>query len=126
MLNNYNFRGNKSTDQQILQLAAAVKKTEHNQLIRKKQFNEVDFLSFVGGLFGLFVGFSSLSFVEIIYWISRKLFSFIKCKKLRRVYPTLNPEISSNQQNKNVLKEYFNESSIHGISYLFSANRLEG
>ena len=29
----------------------------------------VDFLSSTGGLFGLFIGASILSFVEIFYWI---------------------------------------------------------
>ena len=28
----------------------------------------IDFISSLGGLFGLFLGFSLLSFVEIIYW----------------------------------------------------------
>ena len=31
--------------------------------------NPVDFISSLGGLFGLFLGFSIVSFVEIIYWI---------------------------------------------------------
>ena len=29
----------------------------------------VDFISSLGGLFGLFLGFSIVSFVEIVYWI---------------------------------------------------------
>jgi len=28
----------------------------------------IDFISSLGGVFGLFLGFSLLSFVEIIYW----------------------------------------------------------
>ena len=28
----------------------------------------IDFISSLGGLFGLFLGFSLMSFVEIIYW----------------------------------------------------------
>ena len=28
----------------------------------------IDFISALGGLFGLFLGFSLMSFVEIIYW----------------------------------------------------------
>ena len=28
----------------------------------------IDFVSSLGGLFGLFLGFSLLSFVEILYW----------------------------------------------------------
>ena len=29
----------------------------------------VDFIASLGGLFGLFLGFSIVSFVEIVYWI---------------------------------------------------------
>ena len=29
----------------------------------------VDYISSVGGLFGLFLGFSLLSFMEIFYWL---------------------------------------------------------
>ena len=31
--------------------------------------NPVDFIASLGGLFGLFLGFSIVSFVEIFYWI---------------------------------------------------------
>ena len=31
--------------------------------------NPVDFIASLGGLFGLFLGFSIVSFVEIVYWI---------------------------------------------------------
>ena len=30
----------------------------------------VDFIASLGGLFGLFLGFSIVSFVEIFYWLS--------------------------------------------------------
>ena len=33
----------------------------------------VDFVSSLGGLFGLFLGFSVISFCEIIYWASVQL-----------------------------------------------------
>ena len=33
----------------------------------------VDYISSVGGLFGLFLGFSLLSFLEIVYWLGLNL-----------------------------------------------------
>ena len=33
----------------------------------------VEFVSSLGGLFGLFLGFSTVSFVEIIYWATVRL-----------------------------------------------------
>jgi len=37
-------------------------------LIIRKQFSDLDYLSFIGGSLGLLVGMSLLSFVEIIYY----------------------------------------------------------
>ena len=36
---------------------------------RSIKMGPVDFIASLGGLFGLFLGFSIVSFVEIIYWI---------------------------------------------------------
>ena len=36
---------------------------------RSIRMGPVDFIASLGGLFGLFLGFSIVSFVEIIYWI---------------------------------------------------------
>ena len=35
---------------------------------RSIKMGPVDFIASLGGLFGLFLGFSIISFVEIIYW----------------------------------------------------------
>ena len=34
----------------------------------------LDFISQIGGLLGLFMGFSVISFVEVFYWFSFRLF----------------------------------------------------
>ena len=36
---------------------------------RSIKMGPVDFIASLGGLFGLFLGFSIVSFVEIIYWM---------------------------------------------------------
>ena len=36
---------------------------------RSIKMGPVDFIASLGGLFGLFLGFSIVSFVEIIYWV---------------------------------------------------------
>ena len=36
---------------------------------RSIRMGPVDFIASLGGLFGLFLGFSIVSFVEIVYWI---------------------------------------------------------
>ena len=35
---------------------------------RSLRMTEIDFISALGGVFGLFLGFSLISFVEIVYW----------------------------------------------------------
>ena len=40
---------------------------------RRLKMSLVDYISSVGGLFGLFLGFSLLSFLEIVYWLGLNL-----------------------------------------------------
>jgi hypothetical protein len=92
-----------------------------NNLVRKQQFNELDFLSYIGGLLGLFAGFSVLSFVELVYWFLIR----ICLDKIRRVSSKVVPLIrvptlrSSRLDNfGKQVKNYLQESSIHGLSYI--------
>ena len=43
------------------------------ELVKTPKMSMVDFLSQVGGIIGLCVGISLISFIEIIYWLSVKL-----------------------------------------------------
>jgi hypothetical protein len=92
-----------------------------NNLIRKQQFNELDFLSYIGGLLGLFAGFSVLSFAELVYWFSIR----VCLEKMRRVSSKVVPLIripalrsTKIDTFRNYIKNYLQESSIHGLSYL--------
>ena len=49
-------------------LAVSNKKLSHAEYQRSEKMTIIDFISSLGGLFGLFLGFSLMSFVEIIYW----------------------------------------------------------
>jgi hypothetical protein len=59
---NINFTRNWQT-----QLTFRYKHGEHFSLLRYQPFKLVDFLSYVGGILGLFVGVSVLSIVELVY-----------------------------------------------------------
>jgi hypothetical protein len=50
------------------------------ELVKTPKMSTVDFLSQVGGIIGLCVGISLISFIEIIYWLSVKLAN--KTKKM--------------------------------------------
>lgn len=119
-------------------------KSQFHHIVRKKQFNEVDFLSFIGGLLGLFAGFSALSFVEIIFWILIRVRGVISKRSNSAVHPKVievaecvregngnnldqisNSLNGENFEQKNVAQEYFSESSIHGLNYIFSYSYSE-
>ena len=43
------------------------------QFTREARMTLLDFISQIGGLLGLFMGFSVISFVEVFYWFSFRL-----------------------------------------------------
>lgn len=104
------------------------KNSEVNQLIRKKQFTAVDFLSFVGGILGLFAGFSALSFVELIYWFGIRVFVRKFTKIDSKVHPIENVQAGKSKfvEIKEFLKFYLSESSIHGFGFIFESSRITG
>ena len=50
-------------------LIISIKPDFYLEFERSIRMGPVDFIASLGGLFGLFLGFSIVSFVEIIYWI---------------------------------------------------------
>ena len=52
------------------------------EMERSIKMNPVDFVASLGGLFGLCLGFSIISFIEIVYWVAagviRTVFSKMK------------------------------------------------
>ncbi|KAG5668268.1 hypothetical protein PVAND_016215 [Polypedilum vanderplanki] len=87
--------------------------------ILKRQFTELDFVSYIGGALGLFLGFSILSFVEIFYYFTIRIaFEFIRSKK-----KVSNMAITENSRKENELNFYLANSSIHGMNQIGMQNR---
>jgi amiloride-sensitive sodium channel len=63
----------KNRDQREGYVRIKFKDNEFVSMQRIRQFTVVDFLSYVGGLLGLFAGISVLSFFEILYFFSLRL-----------------------------------------------------
>lgn len=99
--------------------------TSLNQFIRKKQFNELDFLSFVGGLLGLFAGFSAISFVEFIYWFTVRLLIEMCQKTKLQVHPVGSNENQQVSVKKSYFESYFKESTIHGLRLIFGYTKID-
>ena len=98
-----------------------------NHLIRKQQFNELDILSYIGGLLGLFAGFSVLSFIEVVYWFTIRNIMKNFTNSSSKVVPLneQNPRQNYLFQIGQYLVNYFNESSIHGLEMISKSNLLE-
>ena len=101
---------------------------KYNPLVKKQQFNEIDFFSYFGGLLGLFAGISVLSIVETVYWFTIQLFEGKFIRSSTKVVPltkfVLEKENEFIKIKKFVVK-FFNESSIHGLSYIFGSNFIQ-
>jgi hypothetical protein len=93
-------------------------------LISKKQFDFLDFLSFSGGLLGLFAGFSILSAVEVVYWIIFRNALKIIRKSSTKVHP-FNYLKNHDHLKIKLIVEYMQESSIHGINYFGHHNYVK-
>jgi len=65
-----------------MEIVAKFKSDNFYPQIRRKYFTMIDWFSFVGGILGLFFGFSILSAFEIIFHFSRGLFSW----RLSRIF----------------------------------------
>jgi hypothetical protein len=78
----------------------------------------VDFASYCGGSLGLFLGFSVLSAVEIVYYFSLRILCFKKQKtKVGSI------QIEGENKQKSYLLEAVGSSSIHGCNQIAINNR---
>ena len=101
---------------------------EITKQVRKRQFNWLDFFSYVGGILGLFAGFSALSFVEIIYWFTIRVMIKKISRKDTRVYPLMTAEGSNIKCLKFIefLQSFLSESSIHGMWHIHEFSLISG
>jgi hypothetical protein len=95
------------------------KNPEFFPMIRQQQLTALDFISYCGGSLGLFLGFSVLSAVELVYFFTlRLIFKRVRSNKV---------ECSSNQivpkTNKNYLWEFVSSSSVHGCNQILLKRR---
>lgn len=89
-------------------------------IVKRKSFTAVDFLSFIGGLLGLFAGFSVISGFEIIYHFMIYPVIKMRTRNDSRIYP-LSREITiitKKIQFLNYCSNLFKESSIHSFNHI--------
>jgi Amiloride-sensitive sodium channel len=80
--------------------------------ILKRQCTETDVISYTGGALGLFLGFSVISLIEIVYYFTIRI--FFERRRLKRI-GVIRKQLFK-KTSKNMLTNYLMESSIHGMS----------
>jgi hypothetical protein len=94
------------------------KASEFFPFVLRQQLTTLDFVSYCGGSLGLFLGFSALSAVEVVYYLTIR-WMFLKYKKRR-----VSSEASQDQtKSKNYMSEFMENSSIHGFNQTVKDNR---
>lgn len=94
-------------------------------LRKKRSYGLVEIFSFVGGILGLFAGFSVISGFEVLYYFV--IYSCFKRRKkldILRVYPIENYEFVESKNDNfgskfwKFLQEILNNSSVHSFSQI--------
>lgn len=118
----------------IVSFEIVYKALDFNQLIRRQQYNFIDFMSFIGGIFGLMAGLSFLSIVEVLYWFSVRMFGTCLRKRFIKVAPNL-PEIEEELARSKLggicrkfgsfVLSYLESSTVHSFNYLAKSNKID-
>jgi hypothetical protein len=99
-------------------IAIYFKSSSFFPFVYHQQLTAVDFASYCGGSLGLFLGFSVLSAVEIVYYFSVRILCFRK--QQNRV---ISAQVDGKVKQKNYLVEAVGSSSIHGCNQIAMDNR---
>jgi hypothetical protein len=94
------------------------KSAEFSPQMLQQQLTTFDFVSYCGGSLGLFLGFSALSAIEIVYYLTiRIIFRRIQKKKVADT----NDEVT--EPKKRFVVEFLENSSIHGCNQIVAPKR---
>jgi hypothetical protein len=92
------------------------KSAEFFPLILQQKLTTLDFVSLCGGSLGLFLGFSAVSVVELVYFFTMRI--LFRWKASNRVLSFTRTNESGNEAKKgNYLVEVMRSSSIHGCNH---------
>lgn len=112
----------------LVDVTFAYQKDKYNPLVRKQQFNELDFFSYFGGLLGLFAGISMISIIEGIYWFTVRLFESRLAQSSTTVTPLNQNSAPKTEKFVKIWKfvvHFFKNSSIHGLQFLVGSNWIQ-
>jgi hypothetical protein len=105
-----------TTEASLLQIY--FKSAEFSPKILQQQLTTFDFVSYCGGSLGLFLGFSALSAIELVYYFTiRIVFRRIQRNKVA----SSSEEVA--EPKKRFIVEYLGSSSIHGCNQIVAPKR---
>jgi hypothetical protein len=98
-------------------LVVHFKNNDFFPLVFQQQLTTLDFVSYCGGSMGLFLGFSVISAVEVVYYFTlRILFASLQKSKVE-------PEGEARAKPRSYLVEVVGSSSIHGFNQIAMEKR---
>jgi Amiloride-sensitive sodium channel len=93
---------------------------------RREQYSRTDFLANCGGLLGLLMGISVISFVEIVYFCTIRLWCNLKLPNVTISDQTEVVRIERTNRYVKILKEliadYSSKTTIQGVNYVADTN----
>lgn len=110
-----------------IMVAVRFKAGDHFPVVRRKHFTVTEMFAFTGGLLGLFLGISVVTFAEIVNVLLRPLFkklSLIFCsrKKQSRGEFKTNRFFEGTRKAKSFFSFFLKESSIHSFNFVANAD----
>lgn len=90
--------------------------------ILKQQLTTLDFISYCGGALGLFLGFSAVSAIEIVYYFSVRIWFDRKQHTKVSSFNESNAT-SDDSSSNNFLVQVMNSTSIHGFNHVARPKR---
>jgi hypothetical protein len=114
------FRGNYKSQYEIFGSSIDIiyKTAQFFPLILQQQLTTLDFVSYCGGSLGLFLGFSLISAIEIVYYCTLRI--LFGSRQRARVSPE---EISDDPEQESYFAEAMESSTIHGFNQIVMKNR---
>jgi hypothetical protein len=88
-------------------------------LVLRQQLTVLDFVSYCGGSLGLFLGFSAMSAVEIVYYMTLN----VVCVKRREKRVASVDENDKASNKAKFVTEFLGSSSIHGCNQIVMEKR---
>jgi hypothetical protein len=87
--------------------------------VLRQQLTTIDFVSYCGGSLGLFLGFSAISLIEIVYYFTLRII----CLKRQKAKVTDSSQTIEPAKTSSYPVEIIENSSIHGCNQIVMANR---